>query len=78
MHVGGGTSRDETRRTALFHAGTETYIRKWYGTGGWQVFRTAVIVSALIRGVVRSRDRRQSLSRARLYVAGPRRVAGVR
>ena len=78
VHVGGATSSDETQRTALFHAGTETYLRKWYGPGGWQAFRATVITSALLRALVRGRDRRESLARARLYLAGPRRVAGVR
>ncbi len=78
VHVGGGTSSDETRRMALFHAGTETYVRKWYGPSGWQVFRAATITSALLRTLFRRRDRRESLARARVYLAGPRRVAGVR
>ncbi len=78
VHVGGATSSDETRRTALFHAGTETYIRKWYGRGGWQVFRAAIITSALLRALIRGRDRRESLARARLYLTGPRRVARAR
>lgn len=78
QHVGGGTSRDESRRAALFHAGTETYLRKWYGTVGWQVYRAAAITAALFRAVVRPRDRAESVARARLYLAGPRRVAGVR
>ena len=77
LHVGGATSSDARRRTALFHAGTETYLRKWHGARGWQVYRGAAVVSALIRAALRSRDRRESLHRAWLYARGPRRVAGV-
>jgi GT2 family glycosyltransferase len=76
QHVGGGTSEDVLRREALFHAGQETYIRKWYGVWGWRVYRAATCLGACGRAVVLVGDRRREAARrAGLYVRGPRRVA---
>lgn len=77
-HAGAATSSDTTRRDQLFHAGTETYVRKWFGAGGWQIYRAAVVVGAAARAVVLPAGRRQAAARrARLYLRGPRRVAGL-
>ena len=77
-HVGAGTSSDSERREALFHAGTETYIRKWFGTVGWTSYRTAAVLGALLRALVLNGSRRRAARRrALIYVRGPRRMAGL-
>ena len=60
------------RRELQFHAGQETYIRKWFGFGGWQAYRAAVVLGAPARAVVRSDGTAQ---RALMYLRGPRRLA---
>jgi GT2 family glycosyltransferase len=76
-HAGAGTSHDPRRREALFHAGQETYIRKWFGTRGWWLYRTGVVCGAAGRALVlRAERRRAAARRAVLYVRGPRRLAG--
>jgi GT2 family glycosyltransferase len=78
FHAGAGTSDDPARREALFHAGQETYIRKWYGRSGWWIYRGAVAAGAVARFIVLRGERRRSAARrAVLYVRGPRRAAGV-
>ncbi len=77
QHVGAGTSTDTTHREALFHAGTETYVRKWHGAAGWQSYRSAVIVGALLRCIATHSLRGEHGRRCRLYICGPRRVAGL-
>ncbi|NHC45904.1 glycosyltransferase family 2 protein [Motilibacter aurantiacus] len=72
-HAGAGSSSDPARREMLFHRGVETFLRKWYGTGGWQVARTAVVAGAAVRVAVRRRD--DDRRRLRLYLQGPRAVA---
>jgi GT2 family glycosyltransferase len=76
LHVGAASSVDEDRREALFHAAQETYIRKWYGSFGWAVYRWAAFVGAAARAIVlNGRRRRAAAQRARLYARGPRRAA---
>ncbi len=78
QHVGGGTSTDPARREALFHAGGETYVRKWFGRRGWAAYRAAVLVGALPRWLLAGGERRASMARrARIYRQGPRRAAGL-
>jgi GT2 family glycosyltransferase len=78
QHIGGGTSYDERRREALFHAAQETYIRKWYGASGWWVYRLAAVLGAGARAVVLTDNRRQkALRRMLLYLRGPRRSAAL-
>jgi GT2 family glycosyltransferase len=77
-HVGAGTSTDIRRRTALFLAGGETYIRKWHGVVGWQVYRFSSLAGAVLRAVVlRGRRRREARLHAAILAAGPRRAARV-
>ncbi|WP_166509566.1 glycosyltransferase [Blastococcus sp. TF02-8] len=75
-HEGAGTSTDPSRREVHFHAGTETYIRKWFGWSGWASYRAAAVLGALLRGLT-LRGRRGAAARARaaLYLRGPRSVA---
>jgi GT2 family glycosyltransferase len=78
VHDGAGSSADPRRRELLFHAGQETYIRKWYGRRGWWVYRVAACAGATARAVRLSGDRRaEAARRARLYARGPRRSAGL-
>ena len=77
LHVGAGTPIDPTRREALFHAAHETYIRKWYGSRGWLMYRLAACAGAAARAIALRGDRRAAAARrARLYARGPRRCAG--
>ena len=75
LHVGAATSTDPSRREGHFHAAQEIYLRKHYGTVGWQVARAAQLVGSLARSAVLTGDRgRAARLRVRLYGAGPRRV----
>jgi GT2 family glycosyltransferase len=76
IHAGAGSSRDEMRREALFHAGQETYIRKWYGEPGWLAYWAGVVAGASVRTVLLRGERRaEARRRAKLYLHGPRRSA---
>jgi GT2 family glycosyltransferase len=75
LHVGAGTGGDESERDVHFHASQERYIRKHHATTGWLVYRTGVMVGALMRSLVLPRDRRaRAAARFRLYRQGPCRV----
>jgi GT2 family glycosyltransferase len=75
-HAGAGTSADASRREVLFHAGQETYVRKWFGTPGWWSYRAAVVCGATVRALVLPAERRREAARrALLYARGPRRLA---
>jgi GT2 family glycosyltransferase len=78
-HAGGGTSADLQTREVLFHAGQETYIRKWYGPAGWWLYRVAACSGAAARSLVLADGRREDAARRmRLYMRGPRRCAAMR
>ena len=75
-HAGAGTSTDARRREILFHAAQETYMRKWYGRGGWLLYRCAVCLGAVARAIVLTGERRaHAARRALLYLRGPCRSA---
>ena len=75
VHVGAATSADPARREAHFHAGLETYLRKHFGPVGWQIGRAGQVAGSAARGLVLRGERgRAGRARARLYLAGPRRV----
>ncbi len=75
-HQGSATSTDSRRRDALFHAGQETYVRKWHGRSGWLAYRVAACLGAAVRAVVLRGERRsRAARRAMLYLRGPRRCA---
>ena len=77
IHVGAATSTRSDRREALFHSGTEIYVRKWFGSAGWSLYRAAAVAGAAGRGIVLTGARGAAARRrALLYVRGPRRVAG--
>jgi glycosyltransferase involved in cell wall biosynthesis/GT2 family glycosyltransferase len=76
VHQGAGTSTDLSRREVLFHAGTETYVRKWFGRRGWLSYRAAAILGAGLRGMLlRGQEAAVARARASLYLRGPRSVA---
>jgi len=77
-HRGAATDEDPERRRVRFHAGVETYVRKWHGAAGWRSYQAATVLTALRRALLTgsSARRRSSLALARLYAAGPRAVAG--
>lgn len=78
-HIGGATSEDPSRRERLFYSAQEIYIRKWYGDGGWLLYRLAVVAGAAVRAVVLPRERRSGAARRLLiYLRGPCRVAAAR
>jgi GT2 family glycosyltransferase len=74
-HAGAGTSADGRRREDLFHAGTETYVRKWHGRTGWTSYRAASVVSALLRSPRPGEAGARARRRAYVFFRGPRRVA---
>lgn len=75
-HTRAGTSDNPVRREALFHAAHETYIRKWFGSPGWWVYRTAQGFGAAARTLVLQGERRSlARRRAAIYIRGPRRCA---
>ena len=72
MHAGGGTSSDETRRQAHFHASQERFLRKHYGAVGWQVARAGQILGDAVRSAIRRGPERDRLrARLALYLKGP-------
>lgn len=78
VHVGGATSVDHVRREVVFLAAGETYIRKWFGASGWQSYRMASLIGACLRSVALPRaGRLAARRRLRVYIAGPRRLAGM-
>lgn len=77
-HRGGGMSEDDVKRETLFYAGQETYVRKWYGAGGWTIFRIGAGLGAAARAIVLPEPRRsEAKRRVMLYLRGPRNCAGI-
>ena len=75
MHAGGGTSSNEQKRQAHFHASQERFLRKHYGAVGWQIARAGQVVGDTTRSFLRTGDARRALrARAGLYWKGPLRV----
>jgi GT2 family glycosyltransferase len=76
VHEGAGSSSDERVREVLFHAAQETYVRKWHGTLGWWVYRSAACAGAAVRTVaLRGARRAEAARRVGLDLRGPRRRA---
>jgi GT2 family glycosyltransferase len=73
-HVGAATSTDAAAREGHFHAAQEVYLRKHFGSLGWQVGRAGQVVGSAGRGVVLPGPRGEvARSRLRLYLRGPAR-----
>lgn len=73
QHVGAATSADPALREHHFHSSAELFIRKWYGTSGWLVFRMGSLVSAARRyALARDAGQRGAARRTlSLYARGP-------
>ncbi len=75
VHLGAGTGGDPSVREAHFHASHERYLRKHFGSRGWQSYRAAVMTGAALRALVLpGRRRRDAADRFHLYRRGPCRV----
>lgn len=75
MHAGGGTSSDESKRLAHFHASNERFLRKHYGVWGWQIARIGQVAGDLARSFLRRGAQGAALrARAKHYVKGPLRI----
>ncbi len=76
LHIGAATDDDGSRRALRFHAGTERYLRKWFGRWGWTAARSAMVLGGVVRAIALKGDRRSDAwERARTYAAGPDRLA---
>jgi GT2 family glycosyltransferase len=78
-HAEGGSSEHGLVRDTHFHHSAELFARKWYGTAGWRVMKTASIVGAALRLAARAHSRPDRARYTRilgLYLRGTdRRVA---
>lgn len=75
-HGGGGTETDRARQQLRLHAAVERYVRKWYGPGGWALYRLGTLAGLALRLVAYPGSRRAGTARlARLYLRGPDHVA---
>ncbi|WP_400997686.1 glycosyltransferase [Agromyces sp. GXQ0307] len=75
VHVGAGTGGDPRRREAHFHASQERFLRKHFGTAGWQSARAGQWLGATVRSVVLPGERgRAARRRAAIMRLGPVRV----
>ncbi len=78
-HIGAGASLDPTLRETLFHVAHENYIRKWFGTSGWESYRAATVIGSVARAIVlRGPRRSEAARRAGMYLHGPQRRAALR
>lgn len=75
LHEGAATSTDARVREARFHASQERFLRKHFGSMGWQIARIAVWLGATARcALLRGARRDGARLRAALYRLGPVRV----
>jgi GT2 family glycosyltransferase len=75
-HGAGGTESDGARLQLRLHASTERFIRKWYGTAGWELYRVGTLFGLALRLARGGEGRRRRTARlARLYLTGPDRAA---
>jgi len=63
------------RRDTHFRASNERYLRKHYGSAGWQVARAGQVAGSAVRGVLLRGDSGTSARRRLVaYVRGPVRL----
>jgi GT2 family glycosyltransferase len=75
-HAAGGTESDRTRLQLRLHAAIERYVRKWYGPGGWALYRAGTLFGQSLRWAAYRGERRRAAGRlAGLYLRGPDRSA---
>ena len=76
VHGSGGTESDPARLQLRLHASLERYVRKWFGSTGWAVYRAGTLFGLVPRALVRRGRPAQTARRlTRLYVRGPDRSA---
>jgi GT2 family glycosyltransferase len=76
VHFAGGTEHDPARLQLRLHAATERYLRKWYGSGGWLVYRVGTVLGYSARALTARGWRRATAVRlVKIYLAGPDRAA---
>jgi glycosyltransferase involved in cell wall biosynthesis/GT2 family glycosyltransferase len=75
LHTGAATSADPERRETHFRASNEHYLRKHYGSAGWQVARAGHVAGSTVRGLL-LRGGSGAAARRRLtaYARGPARL----
>jgi glycosyltransferase involved in cell wall biosynthesis/GT2 family glycosyltransferase len=75
LHTGAATSTDPERRETHFRASNEHYLRKHYGSSGWQVARAGQVAGSAVRGLL-LRGGGGAAARRRLtaYLHGPARL----
>lgn len=72
VHLGAATSNNEDKRLAHFHGSQEKFLRKHYGSAGWQLARLGQVLGDSTRGLVwRGEPGRRARARAQLYRRGP-------
>jgi GT2 family glycosyltransferase len=75
-HAAGGTDTDASKHQLRLHAAIERYVRKWYGGGGWALYRAGTLVGLVLRlAAYRGARQHASAALARLYLIGPDRAA---
>jgi len=75
-HAAGGTESDGTRLQLRLHGAIERYVRKWYGPGGWALYRAGMLFGQALRWARYRGERRRAARRlAGLYLRGPDRCA---
>lgn len=71
-HEGAGTGGDPRARERHFYGSAERYVRKHYGSIGWQVYRAGVFLGAAVRAAVLPGERGAAARRrASLFRLGP-------
>lgn len=71
-HLGAATSESSETRDKFFYASQEIYLRKHFGTLGWQVARFAQVAGSALRAVVLSGERAtEAQLRMHRYLVGP-------
>ncbi|NNC11862.1 glycosyltransferase [Planctomonas sp. JC2975] len=71
-HEGAGTGGDPRARERHFFGSAEKYLRKHYGTTGWQVYRAGTFLGAAVRGAVLPGERGAAARRrAAMFRLGP-------
>jgi glycosyltransferase involved in cell wall biosynthesis/GT2 family glycosyltransferase len=71
FHAGGAASNDPAQREAHFHGSQERYLRKHFGTAGWQVARAGQLAGSAARAVLPGSRGIAARDRVRRYLRGP-------
>ncbi|WP_243062402.1 glycosyltransferase [Humibacter sp. RRB41] len=71
-HEGAGTGGDPRVRERHFYGSAERYLRKHYGSAGWQIYRAGTFLGAAARGAVLPGERGAAARRrAAMFRIGP-------